>query len=364
MNTDHDPIDEMVAGLRDDMPQMSDRAFAVARTHLLLAVEPAQPAIQPVPGIPAVLQGKPRPLRSPPRRVLRLVASAAAVVALAAGVLVVQTGFDQNTPVASAAATQLNTAADKITPTDAPLKPHQYRYLVSRAWSLAMVMGADQGGETDDLGLTYLAETRSQKWIPADPTRDCTIRGRNGDNVKWLVGNPDKAREMGILEMTKPESFEMTTPCGDFDEGAWQQPSTDFLASLPRDPDALYERLKRDTQGRGQDPDLEILVYATDALTTGVVPADLRAALYRVLAKVPGMEITEKVANLDGQVGTAFGITRVGTRSDVIIDPSTGHYIGQRQVDLDGVTGVPPGTVISYVSVTTPVIVDKLGATG
>lgn len=362
MNTDHDPIDEMVARLRDDVPAMSDRAFAVARTHLLLVVEPAQPISQPVPEIPVVLHGEPRPLRSPPRRARRLVAAAAVVMALAAGVLVAQTGLDQNPPVASAAATQLNSAADKITPTDEPVKPGQYRYLVSRAWNLSTTVLAGRDGETEDLELTYLEETRGQKWIPGDPTQKCTIHGTTGDNVKWLVGSPEKARELGV-ELTTPDPFTSTTPCGDFDEGAWQQPSTDFLASLPRDPDALYERLKRDTRGRGQDPDLEVLVYATDALTTGVVPADLRAALYRVLAKVPGMEITEKVTNLDGQAGTAFGITRVGRRSDVIIDPSTGQYIGQREVDLDGVTGVPPGTVISYVSVTTPVIVDKLGAT-
>jgi hypothetical protein len=366
MNTDHDPtdpVDELVAGLRADVPEMTDRAFAAGRTHLLLVVDP-HPAPATVSGTaPSAPPRRRWLLRSPPKA-RRLIASAAAVVVLAAGVLVVQvTRFDENTPVASAAAAQLNSAAAKIAPTDEPLGPGQYRYIVARSWNMSSSSMVGAGGDTTDMGFTYLVEGLRELWVPADPAAECTLRSTTGENYKWLVGSAEKAHEMGI-ELLKPERMEMRIPCGDFEDGAWQQPSIDFLASLPRDPDALYERLRRDTEGRGSDPDLEVLVYVADVLRTGQVPADLRAALYRTLAKVPGLEITERLANLDGHTGTAYGITRSGERNDVIVDPATGQFIGERRIDLEGRDGVPPGTVVGYSSVTTPVIVDKLGATG
>ena len=362
MNTDHDPIDELVAGLRTDVPEMSDRAFAAGRAHLQSLIEPVPVPVAPEPDAPAVPPQRRRPLRSPPRRVLRLIASAAAVVALAAGVLVAQTTrFDDNAPVAAAAA-QLNSAADKIVPADEPLRPGQYRYIVAHSWSLSTSHLVGSGGELSDLGLSYLAEATSELWVPADPAEECTLRRGATGKYRWLVGGDEKAREQGI-ELPKPDRTESRIPCGDFEGGAWQQPSDQFLASLPRDAGALHDRLRRDTEGRGSDPDLEVLVYVADVLRTGLVPADLRAALYRALAKVPGLEITEQVANLDGREGTAYGISRAGTRHDVIIDPVTGQFIGERQVDEDGRTGVPEGTVISSSSVSDPVVVDRIGAT-
>ena len=179
-------------------------------------------------------------------------------------------------------------------------------------------------------------------------------------NYKWVVGNDEKAKEQGI-ELPKPDSSEMRIPCGDFEGGDWPQPSTGFLASLPRDAGQLYDRLRQDTAGRGQDPELEMLGYVADVLRDGLVPADLRAALYRALAKVPGLEITEQVANLDGHKGTAYGISGAGTRHDVIVDPATGQFIGERQIDEKGASGVPAGTVIDYTSVSNPTVVDKIG---
>lgn len=348
---DHDPVDDLLAGLRADVPEMSERSFASTRTHLLMVIEPATPVAVGDPDEPVAPQRRSRPWRSPPRR---LAVSAAAVVALAAGA-VVWTAVD-NGPVASAAAKQLNSAADRLAAADEPLGPDQYRYVVSRSWNLDTIV-------LRSTALHGLRSAKNETWIPADPSEECTQRSTDAEDYRWLVGSDEQARELGI-DRTKPTINEHQFPCGDFDDGSWQQPSTDFLASLPRDPEALYDRLVTDTEGHGADPDLEVLVYAADVLRSNVVPTDLRAALYRALAMVPDLEITEEFANLDGHRGTAYGITRVGTRHDVIIDPATGQFIGERQVDLEGVTGVPAGTVIGYSSVELPVVVDEVGETG
>jgi hypothetical protein len=351
--TDHDPIDELLADLHTDVPEMSNRSFAAGRTRLQAVVAPAAVAMEPKQDATVAPLRPRRSWRSPPR----MIASAAAVLALVAGgVLFVS--FGDNAP-SAAAAEQLNSAADEIDPKDVPLGPGQFRYVASHSWNLSTVVSADGPGADSHEATHYLMEDLRELWVPADPKQECTLRSTITGNHKWVAGDKSKG-----AETLTPSSSESTIPCGDFADGGWQQPSTEFLASLPRDPDALYDRLRADAEDHGPDPDMEVLVYFADVLRSGQVPADLRAALYRALAKLPGLEITEQLANLDGHQGTAFGISRGGDRHDVIIDRTTGDFIGERQIDEDGDSGTPAGTVISYSSVANPVVVDKVGATG
>lgn len=369
--TDHDPIDALVADLRTDVPEMSDEAFDAGRARLRAAVVvPVLVAIEPKPHVAR----KRRLLRSPPRK---LIASAAAVVVLAATVLFVQAArSDSHAPVASAAA-QLNAAADQIDPVDEPIAPGQYRYFATHAWHItnAGSHGWPDTGVDLDAEFIYLQEGVYERWVPADPTQDCMNRHTTTGNVQWVVGDAETAAEAGYT-LPEPNSQEETMPCvgigdgsaaGPWGSGWWGSPTPEFLASLPRDPAQLYDRLRQDELGifSSAHPDLALVGALSTTLGTGLVPADLRATMYRTLAMVPGLEITEQFANLDGHKGTAYGLSRGGVREDVVIDPATGQFIGERQVDEDGDTrtGVPPGTVIRYTSVSNPVVVDAPGAT-
>ena len=51
-------------------------------------------------------------------------------------------------------------------------------------------------------------------------------------------------------------------------------------SSLPRDPRALLDIIYERTKGSGKSPEIEAFVTIADGLRTGVVPADLRAALH------------------------------------------------------------------------------------
>ncbi len=68
--------------------------------------------------------------------------------------------------------------------------------------------------------------------------------------------------------------------------GCWQVPTADFLAALPRDARQLYDRLRADSPA-DRHRYTGVLTYAIDALQTGLVPADLRAAVYRALLLRP-----------------------------------------------------------------------------
>ena len=125
---------------------------------------------------------------------------------------------------------------------------------------------------------------------------------------------------------------------------------------LPRDPDQLRDRLYEDTRGRGRSHDGEVLVTIADALRSGVVPADLRAALFRVLETVPGVDIVQRHA--DGQISIGRLETRDGQREreEIIIDPATGNYVGERTIQVQELGSIPPGTVIEDVEVTTTLV--------
>jgi hypothetical protein len=365
-----DPIDALVADLRTDVPDMSDEVFDAGRARLrsaivvpvLVAAEPKPPAATP--------SRKRRLLRSPPRK---LVSMAAAVVVLAATVLFVQAArSDGHAPVASAAA-QLNAAADQIEPVDEPIEPGQYRYFISRFWSLNGPMMDEKRAPGEplidpDVRLHYLLESVKERWVPADTTQDCTNRNSMNANLRWVVGDEAKAAEAGH-RLPTPYSWEQTMPCNGkgpgSEKGWWGAPTPQFLASLPRDPAQLYDRLRQDDLQiyTSVHPDLALIGALSTTLSTGQVPAELRATMYRTLAMVPGLQITEQFANVDGHKGTAYGISQNGERRDVIIDPVTGQFIGERRIDEVGRYGVPAGTVVEYSSVSNPVVVDEPGAT-
>lgn len=91
---------------------------------------------------------------------------------------------------------------------------------------------------------------------------------------------------------------------------------------------AVTGSLERDAPDNDRG-DAELLVYAADALRTGRVPADVRAAIYRAFAKIPSLQITEREANLDGAIGTAFAVDDGNVREEIIIDATTGEFIGE-----------------------------------
>jgi hypothetical protein len=330
----------------DEKPD--ERALARARTELVMSAggRPAEPAEPAVPSVP----------EAPRRRLGWWLAAAGTVVAVVVSVVVVQNvQLHQNIP--SAAGEQLTIAADNITSVDAPLGPGEYRYIATHAWWMSTV---DK--------YAYLAENMLETWVPADQNQEWMWRRDVTGARQWIAGTEAQARADGYDVDTPgwPEG-EWRAPCGDWfaseegrepckERGSWGTPNAEFLAALPRDPDKLYARMRTDTKGKGSGADLEMVVCAADVLRSGLVPADLRAALYRALAKVPALQITEQVANLDNQKGTAYGISAKGKRHDIIIDPTTGQFIGEREITEDGFDKVPPGTVMSYTSVSTAVV--------
>jgi hypothetical protein len=76
------------------------------------------------------------------------------------------------------------------------------------------------------------------------------------------------------------------------------------------------------------------------ALLEGVLPAEVRAALYRALAKIPEVTVAHGITDATGRRGVAFvraaSIESPGSsrwlRLEIILDPDTYRYLGARHV--------------------------------
>jgi hypothetical protein len=327
----------LLSRLREELPPASDEVLAQARGRLLERAAERKPVAG-----------------TRPRRRRRL-ALGLAVVAVAAGLVVAgPVGLDVLAPdgrslgATAEAASLLRRAA--INARDPVVGPTQYLKVTSRGVHLGI------GQLADGRDVRYYASDLMEVWIPADPSRPWVLR-RTTEPYRFLSAEDERAlRAEGAVS---PRSVELLrAKDGAFYgpvQGSWQTPTRQFLAGLPRDPDRLLRRIYRDSKGQGPSKHGEALVYVADVLRSGLVPADLRAALFQAATGIPGVEVVEAQANLDGRKGVAVGRyeRKNGIRQEIIFDPDTGEVIGERQT-LSGAD--LPKDLFSSTSVRTRVV--------
>jgi hypothetical protein len=300
------------------------------------------------------------------------VAAAAAVAAVTGGAATFFSGGPA--PQASAAAVQSLQQASAVAG-DVHVGPGQYYYIGYHAWSL----GAAQ--TRTGKPLDAMVEDTYEKWIPAKRSDVWMLRSGYTGRHTWLIGSDELVRtdgDGGLFEPVKQTT--QTGPCGDWggrqtpqlggspDDGkpcdqrlgSWSDPTAQFIAQLPTDPAGLYEKLRADSRG----DKAVMLENATGVLLSSDADRAVRSTVYKALMLMPGLDVTDKAANLDGQRGVALGASDGSVGAEIVIDPATGRCIGDRQVlAVPGTSywsGLKPGTVIEYTSVWTGVT-DKIG---
>jgi DNA-binding CsgD family transcriptional regulator len=130
---------------------------------------------------------------------------------------------------------------------DEPIRADQYLYISTHGWAMAGISLLRGRSGVPVTQFRYLAEHRSDQWVPADPSRDWLIDRRPTGRRQWLVGSEEEARAAGYdVEYPGPVG-RFQAPHGDFyahlngqpprpHPGGWQMPDPSFLAALPRDP--------------------------------------------------------------------------------------------------------------------------------
>lgn len=338
-----DELDRALDGLYREI-ETDQRGLPGVRANLVAA---ARTHARPGTTEPRPIGSAPGAVRTAGRR--RVFAVAAAAVVLAVAGIVARTAVFSPDSATAQAREALTSAADiAARAADPVVAPGRYRYVATHAW-WAKTIGAE------DRSFSFLNEHLIETWIPADPTGEWLQRRRETGNRKWVKGTEAEARAAGaVIEETpwpeqraKGGAFAQGLP----EHGNWQFPRPEFVAGLPNDPEQLYQRLSADSGGGKQ-----ALVYAADALRTGLLPAATRATLLRALTHLPGLDVTDDAADLDGRRGVALGISADGERQEIILDPATGEVIGEREVSDSMFAGIPKGTVTGYSSITTAVV--------
>jgi hypothetical protein len=292
----------------------------------------------------------------------RVLFASAAAALLVGGIVVADVVRPGGTGATAEAAEVLNNAAAATIQTSDPVVgPGQYLKIDTKS----LTGGGAQAADGSDVN--WQETTGGQVYVPAD---------RNGE---WVWNREDRvplesssaaakalAAELRQAQKGQPEGQSKLVGILRAAGGAFYgneptviigTPLTE-AGSLPRDPRTLLDVIYERTKGSGKSPESEAFVTIADGLRTGVVPADLRAALYKAAALIPGVTLADKQATVDGRTGIAIGIPtsdRVARR-DIIIDPASGLVIGEQDVLLKDYPGSPAGTVMTWTSVKTSVV--------
>lgn len=277
------------------------------------------------------------PLRRRRRRLVAVAAAATLAFGVVAFPIAHEWGPDGTpgltTHGSAAEAAELLHAAAAITPQDPKARPGQFWKITTQR------AGITVNGD----GSTTRGTSREVAYVSVDGSSPTVTQ------VVDVEAGGDRPK-------SKPEAW-VADVAPNERPGSWLVPNPEYLASLPRETKALRARLYEASAGQGLAPDGNAFVFAYELLRTGMVPADLRASLYRVLADIPGVQVTDRAATVGGRPGVAIGRMEVadGYRTEIVIDPATGTLVGERSIvaaDVGNTVQLPLGTVESETTVT------------
>jgi hypothetical protein len=336
---------QLLREMRSDVGSAPTATLARGRAKLMTRINSASTS-----GASTDTQGKGT---VSPLRVRRRILLASAVAALLVGGIVVADVVKPMGPGATAEAAEVlnNAAAATIQTADPAVNPGQYLKVQStNLWGSAAV---DENGKE----YQWLDTEKQTMYVPANRDEEW-VWERSGRIPTTFFDDASKQ----YVERTQPDAphaYALRGPNGAFYGPGSEStfPSSSYLGSLPRDPRALLDDIYQKTSEKGQSVDGEALVFIADLLRTGVVPGEVRAALYKAAALIPGVTVTDEQATLDGRKGVAIGRVENFShfRQDIIIDPLNGLLIGERQVLTEPRGTMPAGTAISWTTVETTV---------
>ncbi len=265
------------------------------------------------------------------------VTAVATAIAVAAGLVTLQ--WRPEKP--DRAPAMLNAAAQ--IPTAYPVAgPGQYLRVRTRAEYIGMD-GAGNAYRSPELHETFLPADRSQPVIKRTTYfKPTTFFGTGGAALAardWADIPPRNGTD-------RPKTTVERDPAEPADE------------PLPLDPRQLLARLRAAANPAGLPVGEHEFDQLADILRQDGVTAAVRSAAYRALALVPGVIVAADTVVLDGATGTAFAVQNEdGIKSEeIVIDPASGHYLGERLVLSKADGALPAGTVLELTAVTTSVV--------
>ncbi len=139
------------------------------------------------------------------------------------------------------------------------------------------------------------------------------------------------------------------------------------VQELPTDPDALEARMRTGAEKTDRRPiEAEVLVIGGDLLRGASLPSDLRAAIFKVMARQPGASVVGDVTDAQGRKGVAVSLPGDVGGQQFVFQPETGELIAERSVAQQDEPefGISKGDVFSSSASSGAKVVDAIGQTG
>lgn len=251
----------------------------------------------------------------------------------------------------------------------ASIRPGQYIYRKTTELAVAAYSFGDKN-------LNIYEEQRHEMWLDPrrglQPVRIVQTTGLNREPV--TPADAALAARVGFdlnapphtSDSDKPVKGGPGMPAPSVRPPSLRYPTPEYLAGLPTDPTRLLALLRQAAKAEGDtksSTDKIAFQIVGDLFEQGdpIIPAALRAGLYRAIALMPGIQRIEGQTDLGGRRGIALGFAEGGQRQDILLDPTTLHPIGDRVVRVTAAEGVPAG--VESWSTFTFTIVDQPGKT-
>ncbi|MEU4531552.1 CU044_5270 family protein [Micromonospora ureilytica] len=257
------------------------------------------------------------------------------------------------------------------------IRPGQFIYRVVAEGSLSVIGDVEGPGPVARVWVVR----RHEMWYTVEGLRSARLRITEGVSRTPLTpADAEVARELGY-DLTAPPKVEEYGPAPDYqppadcascpavrDPGEVYRPTPAYLASLPTDPARLLDILREAVGSQNKhSADQQVFTTVLDLLREAVpiMSPEVRAALYRAVALIPGVERVDGPVDLAGRQGVAIGRDGESTedetrREELVFDTAGRELLGFRTVQIRKARGVPAGTVTAD-AVPTYTIVDRVG---
>ena len=291
----------------------------------------------------------PRLAATTPRRRFtwpRLAVAGALAAVVTGAVLAGQViGVGDRPPVSSAQAAEvLRGAADhaKRGPV-VPVRGDQFIFVESIATTVSLDLSGANAPEF---------EARKRRiWLSVDGVHDGLVSSQPRDGSgDWSEHEITGCRD-GVMKVTKgPKTGEVAC-----------QPSPGYRADLPTDPGAMLAYL-RAQGGSKNGPDQDAFTAAGDLIREAYLQPAVLAAVFEAVGRIPGVTVAGTVTDEAGRSGLAITRDEVqGSRVELIFDPKTYAYLGERHVVRESQDGLRPGQVTNSTAVLKVAVVPAAG---
>jgi hypothetical protein len=186
-------------------------------------------------------------------------------------------------------------------------------------------------------------------WQSADGTRTGVL--------KELPESP-----AGTWQVTTLPGCRNGKPVASAAAGKWSGCSSlaGYRPGLPVTASAMLTYLYRNSHGQNP-PDVQAFITAGDLIRESYVQPAALAAVLRAVARIPGVTVTRHATNAAGQAGVGVQQTFHGISEQLIFNPRTYAFIGEREVVVSAGAGLPVGTVMDSTAILATGIVANAG---